>query len=431
MLTDITIHPGAVRGELNAPASKSVVQRALAAALLNKGKCTIKSYSPCDDAEAAIGIIETLGATVDVQQDTLTVTSAGPIMTNAPLRLNCGESGLSSRLFAPVSMLFCSDATLTGRGSLLKRPFAPLMRKVFEQTGLSYSDSNGMMPIHLKGLLQGGTIELDGSGGSQFLSGLLMTLPLLPQESQIRVHNLQSKPYIDLTVDIAAQFGVEIRHSDYEVFDIRGGQRYSGESIDVEGDWSGASCLLVAGATAGSLTVRNLSLDSMQADKQLIDALRLAGAVVTVGDKFVNLSRGGNLRAFDFDARHCPDLFPALVALAASCSGTSSIKGVGRLATKESDRAATLVSEYSKLGLAISVKDDRMLITGGRLTGGKVHSHNDHRIAMSLAVAALSAETPTTITGAECVNKSYPGFWKEMAIAGLQDGRNQESGRLE
>ena len=413
-MIDRTIHPGTIKGELNAPASKSVVQRALAAALLNKGRCLIKAYSPCDDAEAAISIIETLGATVETHNDTLTVTSTGPLMANAPITLNCGESGLSSRLFAPVSMLFCNDATLTGRGSLLKRPFAPLMRKVFEQANLAYSDSKGMMPVNLKGALHGGNIELDGGGGSQFLSGLLMTLPLLPQDSQIRVHNLQSKPYIDLTIEIAAQFGVEICHSDYEVFDISGGQKYSGESFDVEGDWSGASCLLVAGAIAGSLTVHNLRLDSRQADKQLLDALQLAGAKLVISDKFVKVSHG-DLTAFDFDARHCPDLFPSLVALATSCSGTSSIRGVGRLATKESDRASTLQSEYAKLGLAISIKDDCMLITGGKIKGGEVYSHNDHRIAMSLAVATLRAEAPVTITGAKCVNKSYPSFWKDVA----------------
>jgi 3-phosphoshikimate 1-carboxyvinyltransferase len=410
---------------LKAPASKSVVQRALAAALLNKGKCSIKGYSPCDDAEAAISIIETLGATVETKEGVLTVTSTGPIKTKAPIKLNCGESGLSSRLFAPVSMLFCNDATLTGRGSLLKRPFAPLMRKAFEQTKLSYSDNKGMMPVHLQGVLQGGNIELDGGGGSQFLSGLLMTLPLLSQDSQILVHNLQSKPYIDLTIEIAAQFGVEIQNSDYELFNIRGKQRYSRESIDVEGDWSGASCLLVAGAIAGNITVNNLSLDSRQADKQLIEALRLAGANVLAGKDFVKVS-GGELTAFEFDARNCPDLFPALVALAASCSGTSSIRGVGRLVSKESDRASTLQSEYAGLGLSISTKDDRMLISGGKIKGGEVRSHNDHRIAMSLAVAALRADAPVKINGAECVNKSYPGFWDDFLGAKISGTSSQD-----
>ena len=413
ILNDIIIHPGAVKGELNAPASKSAVQRALAAALLNKGTCVINGYSPCDDAEAAIGIVETLGATVETRKTALTVTSVGPIKSQIPVALNCGESGLSSRLFAPVSMLFCDDATLTGRGSLLKRPFAPLMREVFEQTNVSYEDNEGRMPVHLKGVFRGGNIELNGGGGSQFLSGLLMALPLLPQDSEIRVRNLQSKPYIDLTVEVAARFGIEIRNFDYEVFGIRGGQKYSGESFDTEGDWSGASCLLVAGAIAGSVTVHNLRLDSRQADKQLVDALRLAGADVVVGDNFVKVSRG-ELTAFEFDARHCPDLFPALVAMAACCSGTSAIKGVGRLATKESDRASTLRSEYAKLGLSISAKDDRMLITGGNIKGGEVCSHNDHRIAMSLATVALRADAPIKIAGSECVNKSYPGFWNDI-----------------
>ena len=413
-MNDITVYPSSVAGDVKAPASKSMVQRALAAALLNNGVCTINNYSPCDDALAAIGIIETLGARVEINEAKLTVTGKGATKTNVPVRLDCGESGLSSRLFAPLSMLFCKDLVLTGKGSLLKRPFAPLMREVFGQVNISYTDNNGMMPVHLKGEIKGGTITLDGSGGSQFLSGMLMSLPLLKDDSEIRVHNLQSKPYIDLTIDLAAHFGVEIRNTEYELFKIGGGQKYSAASFDLEGDWSGASCLLVAGAVAGHVAVHNLDLDSRQADKRIIDALHLAGAEVTVGKNSVCASRS-RLVAFEFDARHCPDLFPALVALAANCQGTGRIKGVSRLISKESNRALTLQSEYAKLGVSICFSDeDSMLITGGKIKGGSVSSHNDHRIAMSLAVAALTADSPVKITGAECVNKSYPGFWKEI-----------------
>jgi 3-phosphoshikimate 1-carboxyvinyltransferase len=413
-LNDITIYPSFLAGDVKAPASKSMVQRALAAALLNDGVCTINNYSPCDDALAAIGIVETLGARVEINEARLTVTGKGARKTKLPVSLDCGESGLSSRLFAPLSMLFCEDVVLAGKGSLLKRPFAPLMRDVFSQINISYTDNNGMMPIHLKGDIKGGTITLDGSGGSQFLSGMLMSLPLLKDDSEIRVHNLQSKPYIDLTVDIAAHFGIEIRNTEYELFKIDGGQKYSAASFDVEGDWSGASCLLVAGAVAGYVAVHNLDVDSRQADKRIIDALHLAGAEVSV-DKNSVCVRRSQLTAFEFDARHCPDLFPALAALAANCRGTSRIRGVSRLINKESNRALTLQSEYAELGISISFPDgDNMLITGGRIKGGNVSSHNDHRIAMSLAVAALTADSPVKITDAECVNKSYPGFWEEL-----------------
>lgn len=411
------ISPVLLHGSVKAPASKSVVQRVLAAGLLAHGTSTFSNYTPCDDALAAIDIVKDLGGKVCLEGDVLRVdggifASAHP--SGTPIRLICGESGLSSRLFAPISLLFSTDVTLTGEGSLLKRPFGGMMKPVFDQLHIQYNDREGFLPLRLKGAVKGGVLRMDSSGGSQFLTGLLMTLPLLENDSEIQVEQLRSKPYIDLTIDIAAQFGIKIEEEDYRVFRIKGRQQYHACEYAIEGDWSGASCLLVAGAIAGQASIGNLRADSVQADKKIVEALRDCGAGLEEQDHTFTVTRD-RLEAFRFDATDCPDLFPALVALAANCAGISVVKGVGRLATKESNRALTLQSEFRKLGITITLEQDDMLIEGKAIAGGQtVFAHNDHRIAMALATAALTAQFPVTIEGAECVNKSYPGFWDDL-----------------
>jgi 3-phosphoshikimate 1-carboxyvinyltransferase len=361
-----------------------------------------------------MNIIGTLGATLAKTGDTVHVVGNPPRSQHAQLTLHCGESGLSSRLFAPVSLLYSPQVQLTGSGSLLQRAFGDLMKTPFEQMGVRYADNAGRLPVTLQGRLHGGVVNIDGSNSSQFLSGLLMALPLLPDDSTVKVHNLKSRPYIDLTIDVAARFGVEIVNHDYELFDVRGRQSYRCAEFNIEGDWSGASCLLVAGAIAGEITVGNLNSRSAQADKRIVEALRAAGAAVETGDGCVKVAKR-HLQAFDFDATDSPDLFPALVALAVYCDGVSTVRGVGRLAGKESNRALTLTGEFAKLNADVRFEGDYMYISGARrLQGAVVDSHNDHRIAMALATAALAADTPVTVVNADCVNKSYPDFWETL-----------------
>lgn len=409
-----TIFPAKVKGILKAPASKSVVQRVLACSLLANGTSVLYNYTPCNDALAAIDIIQKMGAEVYLEGDTLRVISSGiPSVPKKHLEINCGESGLSSRLFAPLCVLFASETKLNGEGSLTKRPFAKLMQTVFDQLNIQYSDNNGYLPLCLKGEPVSGKIMMDGSGGSQFLTGLLMMLPLLGKDSTIEISDLKSKPYIDLTLEIAEDFGVRVSHDDYKIFHIKGKQSFISREFSIEGDWSGASCMLVAGAVAGEIEMTNLCMNTKQSDVRMIDALLNCGAEVLIKDTSVTIRRK-ELNAFTFDAVDCPDLFPALVSLAANCKGTSRINGVGRLATKESDRGKTLQEEYAKLGVTISFEGDEMLVTGSKIQGAKVFAHNDHRIAMSLAIAALNADSEILIEGAECVNKSYPAFWDDL-----------------
>ena len=410
---DIKIFPSKINGELNAPSSKSFAQRALAASLLSNNETVITGYTASDDSEAAMSIIETLGAKVQQNSDEILVKGFLPDNKKRHIEINCGESGLSSRLFAPVTLLYAQNVTVNGKGSLLERPFGTLMQLPFEQMGINYHDNNGKLPLLLKGDITAKEINIDGSGGSQFLSGILMALPLLPHSTVVNVHNLKSRPYIDLTIELLSHFGVNITHNNYQVFNIPGNQHYYAKQYNIEGDWSGASCLLVAGAIGGRIKINNLNSASKQADKAIINVLQSAGCIVKIEEMSVTIEKN-ELKPFEFDATDCPDLFPALVALAANCKGISKIKGISRLATKESNRSLTLQTEFAKLGIKIELTGDFMNINGGEISGGTTCSHNDHRIAMALAVATVNAQAAVNITGAECVNKSYPGFWDDF-----------------
>jgi 3-phosphoshikimate 1-carboxyvinyltransferase len=379
--------------------------------LLAGGTSTLHNVGSCDDTEAALRVVGALGANVERTEDTSYKITGG--LNPASSVLNIGESGLSTRLFTPIAALGSSPVTIEGHGSINSRPMT-MMTEPLRALGVEVTDNEGHLPITVCGPMQGGQVRLDGSISSQFLTGLLMSLPLAGCDTTIYVDGLKSYPYIDMTIDTMRRFGIEIEHRDYEEFYVPGGQSYTPAEFTIEGDWSAASCLLVAGAVAGSVTIDNLRPLSLQADVAIIEALSRAGALIEQTAVSITVSRR-ELRAFEFDATDCPDLFPALAALAANCEGTSLITGTSRLTHKESNRAETLRSEYGKLGIEVDISEENIMkITGGRIGSGEVESHGDHRIAMSLAVAALNASEPVTITGAECVSKSYDDFWQDF-----------------
>jgi 3-phosphoshikimate 1-carboxyvinyltransferase len=405
------IIPGAVEGEVDPPSSKSYAQRAIAAALLADGVSVLSGIEGCDDTDAALRVVQALGARVEnPAHGTYSITGGLKPVSDT---LDIGESGLSTRLFTPIAALCPSPVTITGHGSILTRPM-DMMLDPLRTLGVEVRARKGRLPITVRGPMRGGEVEIDGSVSSQFLTGLLVALPLASGDTTVRVHGLRSIPYIDMTIAMMDRFGVDVDHRDYEEFYIPGGQRYTPAQLTIEGDWSAASCLLVAGATAGSVTVRNLNPVSLQADVAIIEALSRAGAHIEQTTEAVRVSRR-ELRAFSFDATDCPDLFPALAALAASCDGTSTIIGTSRLAHKESDRAEAIRSEYGRLGIEVDISEpDMMRITGSPIVGDvTVDSHGDHRMAMSLAVAALNASSAVKITGAGSVSKSYADFWTD------------------
>ena len=407
---DITLSEGTVSGSVTAPASKSYAQRAIAAALLCEGESVLSNMVQCNDTRAALQVAADLGAKISAHEDTYTLHGG---LHPRKRQLNIGESGLATRLFTPITALCTETITLTGKGSILKRPIS-MMEEPLRQLGATVSSQGGYLPIHIRGAIRGGNITVDGSLSSQFITGLLMALPLAAQDTTLTVNDLKSRPYIDMTIGLLKNFGIDIKHNDYRQFFIEGGQRYVPTRYRIEGDWSGASCLLVAGATAGRITVENLKPLSLQADTAIIDALTRAGAEITTTADSVTVRRN-ELHAFEFDATHCPDLFPALAALAANCDGTSVIRGTHRLIHKESNRAEAIREEYAKVGIEVDIsEEDVMRIRGGKIRPARVSSHDDHRMAMSMAVSALRCDGQITIENAECVAKSYPGFFEDL-----------------
>ena len=419
---NVIIHPGKLQGIVQAPASKSSMQRACAASLLHEGTSLIHQPGHSNDDLAALDIIQRLGALVEKEQDSLRISSEG-IRPNAA-EVNCGESGLSIRMFTPICALSDQPLTINGSGSLLVRPM-DFFDEILPRLGVSINSRQGRLPLQIQGPLQARDLEVDGSLSSQFLTGLLMAFSAafmrrgeLSQSVTLRVNNLKSKPYIDLTLDVMQRFGMWMPENNrYESFIFHAGKQTPGPdrvSYTVEGDWSGGAFLLVAGAIAGPITVRGLDLGSTQADRAVMDALMQAGAAIAMDGKQIDLYPV-SLTAFEFDATDCPDLFPPLVALASACEGESRIIGVSRLAHKESNRGLTLQEEFAKLGVKVELDGDLMRINGAKeLDEAVLHSRHDHRIAMACAVAALRAKGPVQIEEAEAVNKSYPDFYDHL-----------------
>ena len=411
---DKSVSGGRLKGVVAPPCSKSYAQRALAVALLAKGRSVLRNMDFCKDTLSALDCIQMLGAKVERTDDNTIVVDGGLAPQSDSLCV--GESGLSARLFTPIASLCSEPIVINGEGTLLYRPM-DMMIHPLRRLGVDVRDGGGRLPIEVCGPMQGGEIDVDGSVSSQFVTGLLLSLPLADNDTVINVAGAVSKPYLDMTIDTAARFGVAIEHNDYEQFYIAGGQSYTPTDYAVEGDWSAAAMLLVAGAVAGEVTVKNLSMLSKQADVAVCDALVRAGAELTTEDNTVTAAHR-ELRGFEFDATNCPDLFPALATLAAAAEGESRIVGTRRLEHKESNRAEDIRKEFGKIGIEVDLSEPNVMkITGGKITGGvEVESYGDHRMAMTLAVAALLSDREITIKGAECVSKSYPDFFETLSM---------------
>jgi len=455
--SDIDNGPGAA--EIQMPSSKSFAQRAIIAAALAEGTTTLNGYSPCGDNESAISVARALGAEVTVglvyregkvakDSSTLTIKGRGAAAL-VPETVNVGESGLLARLMIPLmAVLGGGNATVNGEGTLTRRPLKGA-RNIMGAFGVRLETISGTgqelssevhVPLTISGKLEGGKVTVSGSGGSQLISGLLMALPLLQEDTVIRLTEPKSIPYLFITMDVLKAFGVKIwcdmeggqefaESQDWNdcteiVLHIKGGQSYKATDMDIEGDWSSAANFLVAGAIFGKVNVSGLDTKSLQADLSIMDILMEAGASLSqMGDddpRGVIHVQKAPLNAFDVDANNCPDLFPVAAVLAAFCQGTSKIAGVGRLANKESDRAEAILSMLVQLGVKARISGDKMIIeghslaqrclTGHLLKGGNYTSSHDHRMVMALKVAELGADGPIVIDDIECVSKSFPTF---------------------
>ncbi|OQB94481.1 MAG: 3-phosphoshikimate 1-carboxyvinyltransferase [Spirochaetes bacterium ADurb.Bin110] len=434
--------PGRVSGSIQAPASKSALQRAIACAILARGISRIEASPICSDARAAILIAKELGARVLEEKGILeiegsvlfhkdTKNKSAPLAkkvsypdlqdqrfkSHSPLILPCGESGLCMRMFSPIVALLDREVELRGEGSLSSRPMN-MVEESLKSLGIFCVSKGGVQPIRIRGPLRPLQGRIDALGSSQFITGLLIALPLLDGDSKLIIDNLVSSGYLDLTVEICGEFGVEIkRDANGSRFLIPGYQVYKAADLAIEGDWSAGAFLAVSAAIAGredGLIIHGLRQDSIQPDRAIVDVLTKAGAQVQFEGSDC-IVRATTLAPFDFDATDCPDLFPPLAAMAAAIHGRSCIRGTRRLLSKESDRSAALCKTFQKLGADVALQDDAMYIEGGSVHGATIESFGDHRIAMAAAIAALVASEEVYIEGAECVSKSWPGFFEDLS----------------
>lgn len=414
-----TVSPGKVNGNILIPPSKSLTQRAFAGALLHQGTTRIFNCGTSDDETAALDIIRQLGAAAEKHTTHLAVTSSG-ISPTATV-INCGESGLAARLFTPIIATYDQPITITGKGSLLNRPMY-FFDEVLPQLSVQADGQNNRLPVTIKGPLQAKNITVDGSLSSQFITGLLFAYAFtVREEVTIEVTNLTGKPYVDLTLEMLRSFGKNVRHEDHKRFIITPSATELNEiECTVEADWSSAGYWIVAGLINGKISLTGLNKHSLQADKAIMNVVKQCGGNAIWTGNTLHLQSSGSLNTFDFDATHCPDLFPILSIFATQCKGISSIKGLNRLIHKESNRKESICEMLAQFGTSFKIENDTLLIEGNfSLKSCNVPSFNDHRIAMAAAIGALKAKGNVIIKQAECVSKSYPGFFRHLQQSGI------------
>lgn len=396
---DIKITPKKLRGEVTVPPSKSVAHRMLIAASLADGTSTISNLYPSVDILATMDCMRALGANIDFEGETAVIEGIRNIPEKAVL--DCHESGSTMRFLIPVACALGVNAEFIGSGKLPERPITPFVEE-FPKHGITFdfskASSGCSLPGSVSGKLTSGRFEIDGGLSSQFITGLLLALPILDGDSEIVLTSkLNSKPYIDITLGVLRDFGCEINEIDNR-FQIKFGQKLKSFSGAVEGDYSQAAFFYTANALGSELNIGGLNENSSQGDKRIVQICEEFG-----------LSGG---QPFEIDGSDIPDLVPILTVLACFCKGTSRITNIARLRFKESDRLSVPAECLNAIGGKVTVHEDSLEIEGvSSLKGGEVDGHNDHRIPMSMAIAATMCEQPLIIRGAECVRKSFPNFF--------------------
>lgn len=409
-----------LKGTLWSVPSKSDLHRAILAACLADDPVTIGPVVDSEDVQATLRLARALGASIKRSDNHILVTPrALPCLD----RVDCGESGTTLRLGIALAAGLGLSMTFTGTGRLGKRPLGPIL-DLFDRQQLKYEYA-GRLPLTIAGRLQSGTVRIDGSLSSQFVSGLMMALPLLVGDSVLEITGTPvSEGYMEMTRSTLRRFGVAVEPCEDGKYRIRGRQQYHPKNVYiVEGDYSQAAFWMVAAALGGDLALKGLDPESLQPDRAIIRFLKRMGARIAWQDQALYINRSPVIPA-TLDLSPCPDLAPILTLLGAIGMGTTILSGTGRLKHKESDRARAMAEELGNLGARIEVEEDRMIITGvEHLTGGTVHAWNDHRIAMTLAIASLVCEAPVTIDGFDAVRKSYPHFLDDYrSIGGIVHG---------
>lgn len=395
---NVQIKPSVARGEISAPPSKSCAHRLLIGAALCSGESVVRNIDLNDDIKATISCLVQMGADISVDGNVAYIKGIGATQRKESLSLFCNESGSTLRFLIPLSFIFSRKTELTGRGRLMARPQS-VYERLFTEKGCSFIKRDDALIV--EGNLSSGIYELEGDVSSQFITGLLFTLPLLDGDSRIILTtDLQSAPYVDITIDVLSRFGIEISSEESGYF-IKGNQKYLSGEFTCEGDWSNGAFLDAFNMAGGQVSVTGLSDDSHQGDK-------------VYRDFYDKLSDG----FCELDITQCPDLGPVIFACAAMKNGAL-VRGTNRLKIKESDRALAMSEELKKFGLNIELGNNQVIIPDVELKAPTevLRCHNDHRIAMSLAV--LCSITGGELEDAECVSKSYPDFFKDVEKLGI------------
>jgi 3-phosphoshikimate 1-carboxyvinyltransferase len=422
----IRITPSSATGEVAAPPSKSYTHRAVIAASLAAGESLIENPLLSDDTLYTIDACRSLGANIELEDGGLKINGTGGQIKVTPgrERIFAGNSGSTIRLVAPLAALAPTKVILDGDDRLRQRPVGDLL-SALESLGASARslENNGCPPIEIRGgKLGGGEVTTSGQKSSQHISALLMIAPYTEGGLIIKVVNeLRSKPYLDITLDVMREFGIEAVNKDYKEFLVKNGQIYKGKRYRIEGDYSSAAYFLAAGAIGGKpVTVKNLKADSAQGDKYLMNILSAMGCSVEQQKEAVTVYRRDDLKGITTDMGDYPDLVPTVAVIAAYAQGRTEMNNISHLKFKESDRLADTATELGKMGIKVDITDNAMLVYGGKPQGAEVEAHNDHRLAMSLSIAALFAKGNSIINGAEAVTKSYPRFFNDLASLGAK-----------
>ncbi len=412
-MDNVTLTPRMLKGTVKIPPSKSVAHRAIIAAALSGGECLLTNTAINDDITATLGGMRALGCKYTVNKTKGEIKIAPKKQKKSgEIEIDCCESGSTLRFLIPIALLSGKPVKLTGRGRLMQRPQKPYL-DMFDKKGIRYEC--GADYIKLDGQLTSGVFEMPGNVSSQFITGLLFALPLLEGDSEIVITTLtESKSYIDITLKVLADFGIEIENHNYMRYVIKGGQKYKSANYEIEGDYSQAAFFLVAGAIGCDVQCTGLKEDSLQGDREIIDIIERAGGIIERTKDGIKARMSPNMQGITVDVRNIPDLVPIMAVLLSFCKGESRIINAGRLRMKESDRLAAISSELKHLGADITEESDSLKIVGRQtLESNNISAWGDHRIAMATAIAACRCEGgDMTIVGAiPAVKKSYPDFF--------------------
>ncbi|EAA2080573.1 3-phosphoshikimate 1-carboxyvinyltransferase [Salmonella enterica subsp. enterica serovar Stanley] len=421
-MESLTLQPIArVDGAINLPGSKSVSNRALLLAALACGKTVLTNLLDSDDVRHMLNALSALGInyTLSADRTRCDITgNGGPLRASGALELFLGNAGTAMRPLAAALCLGQNEIVLTGEPRMKERPIGHLVDSLRQGgANIDYLEQENYPPLRLRGGFIGGDIEVDGSVSSQFLTALLMTAPLAPEDTIIRVKGeLVSKPYIDITLNLMKTFGVEIANHHYQQFVVKGGQQYhSPGRYLVEGDASSASYFLAAGAIkGGTVKVTGIGRKSMQGDIRFADVLEKMGATITWGDDFIACTRG-ELHAIDMDMNHIPDAAMTIATTALFAKGTTTLRNIYNWRVKETDRLFAMATELRKVGAEVEEGHDYIRITPpAKLQHTDIGTYNDHRMAMCFSLVALS-DTPVTILDPKCTAKTFPDYFEQLA----------------